>query len=508
MTVRASRRDLLRAGAAFAALAALPGCGRIVEAIAARADPLPERLRLPGGTEVDPAFHLLSRAGFGPRPGEVERVLAMGRDAWLDEQLSPDSIDDTLCGLRVAECETYADHPQDLRSVEPRLVERDLTRHTLIRAVHSRRRVHETMTAFWSDHFSIQTAKRGCLETKPRDDREVIRRHALGRFRDLLRASATSTAMLRFLDGAENRRLGPEDRPNENYARELLELHTLGVHGGYTQKDVTEAARCLTGWTVEDRGLAQLLTLGDAVFRPDWHDDDGKVVLGTTIPAGGGAADLERLLDVVCAQPATARHIARKLCRRLVSDPPPESLVASAADVFRRTDGAIAPLVRHVLVSAEFDASAGAKVKRPFEFVVSALRAVGAECRATPRELRFLERLGHVPFHHPTPDGYPEEPEPWMGTLLWRWNFALALATGELGETRADLAGLARRAGLDPRTSSPADLSPLLYGRVATAEERAAVDAYVARPGAAGMESDRRAEGVALLLCAPAFQVC
>lgn len=506
MSARRTRRDVLRAGAALAVLAALPGCGPLADAISARTDPLPERLRLPGGPSVDPAFLLLARAGFGPRPGDLERVLSMGRDAWIDEQLDPASIDDTLSDLRASECESYEGHPQDLRGVEPRVVERDLVRHSLLRAVHSRRRILETMTAFWSDHFSIQTAKRGCLETKPRDDRDVIRRHALGRFRDLVRASATSPAMLRYLDGAENRRRTPDERPNENYARELLELHTLGVRGGYTQRDVSEAARCLTGWTVEDRGgIEHLFSLGDAVFRPDWHDDGEKSVLGTTIPAGGGARDLEVLLDVVCSHPSTARHVAWKLCRRLVADPPPESLVESTAWLFRQTDGDAAALVRHVLRSPEFGASAGAKVKRPFEFVVSALRAVGAPSRATPAELRFLERLGHVPFHHPTPDGYPEEPEPWMGTLLWRWNFALALTTGGLGDTRADLAGLARRAGLDPATASPADLAPLLFGRAATPEERSAVDAYAARSG--GSAADRRAEGVALLLCAPGFQV-
>lgn len=503
MTVR-TRRDLLRAGAALAALAALPGCDRFADLVAARTEPFPERLALPDGTAIDPAFHLLSRAALGARPGDVDRVRAMGRAAWIDEQLAPESIDDTACDLRAAACESCFEHPQDLRSVEPEVIERDLARLVLLRAVHSRRRLFETMCVFWSDHFSIQTAKRGCRETKPTDDRLVVRRHALGRFRDLVRASALSPAMLLFLDGAENRRRTPDERPNENYARELLELHTLGVHRGYTQRDVMEAARCLTGWTLEDRGLRQLAHAGETVFRPEAHDDGEKVVLGTTIPAGGGERDLDRLLDVVCAHPATSRHVAWKLCRRFVADVPPEPLVESTAGVFRQTQGDVRAVVRHVLTSAAFEASAGARTKRPFEFVVSAMRSLGADCRATDEELAFLDRLGHRPFHHPTPDGYPDEPEPWMGTLLWRWNFAVALTTGRLGATRADLVRLSRSAGIDAATASAAELAPLLYGRAATAEERAAIDAFAARPG--GDAAMRRAESVALLLCAPAFQ--
>ncbi len=503
MRARVARRDVLRAGAALAALAALPGCDPLMRALAGIADPLPERFGIGGGAKVDPLFHLLSRAAYGPRPGDLDRVREIGREVWLEQQLHPDTIDDSACDLRVSDCELAFDPPQELMSVPERAIDRDLVRSTLIRAVHSRRQLLEVMVRFWSDHFSIDTGKRGCVQAKPMDDREVVRRHALGPFRDLVRASATSRAMLVYLDGAENR-AARGARPNENYARELLELHTLGVRGGYTQRDVMEAARCLTGWTIESR-LKHLFKMGDVVFRRDLHDDGEKVVLGTRIPAGSGEADLDALLDIVCTHPATARHIATKLCRRLVSDPPPESLVASAAEVFAAHGGDTTIVLRHVLTSPEFAASTGAKVKRPFRFVASALRAVGAECRAGPREIDFLTRLGHVPFHYPTPDGYPEEPEPWMGTLLWRWNFALALSTQKLGSTTVDLEALARRAGLDPAKAPPTDLAPLFFGRVATAEERAAIDAFAAREG--GARSARRAESVALLLCAPGFQV-
>jgi uncharacterized protein (DUF1800 family) len=311
--------------------------------------------------------------------------------------------------------------------------------------------------------------------------------------------------MLRYLDGAENRRSNRTERPNENYARELMELHTLGVHGGYTQHDVMEAARCLTGWTLENRPGLRIFQRGTVVFRPDWHDDGEKTVLGTKIPAGEGEEDVQRLLDIVAGHEATARRVAWKLCRRLVADPPPESLVERATAEFTETGGNIAQVVRTVLTSPEFDASVGLKVKRPFDFVVTAMRVTGAECRADGREIEFLTRMGHVPFRYPTPDGYPEEPEPWMGTLLWRWNFALSLATNRLGQSKCDLDALARRAGLDAKTSSPADFAPLFLGRSATREERDVVDAYAARK--VGDAAARRREAVALLLASPAFQV-
>jgi uncharacterized protein (DUF1800 family) len=515
-----SRRDVLRTGAALAALTALGGCDR-AGLLLGRGEPLPDRVELAAGS-LCPVFHLVARAGYAARPGEAEAVRARGAEAWIEEQLRPESIDDSACDLRLAGLvETIGDEPMDLRSVAPELVDRDLVRAALVRAVHSRRRVLESMVGLWCDHFSIQVQKKGCRETKPWDDREVIRRHALGRFRDLVEASAKSPAMLRYLDNAENRRATGADHPNENYARELLELHTLGVHGGYSQKDVMEAARCLSGWTLDDvpgprhvrREIESLLRpsaqsaaeRAGVTFRKDWHDDGAKVVLGVEIPAGGGERDLGALLDVVCRHPSTARHVAWKVCRRFVADAPPASVVESAAREFTRTDGDLRAVVRHVLGSPEFAASAGSKTRRPWEFVVAALRATGAECRADDEVVRFLERMGHVPFHYPTPDGYPEEPEPWMGTLLWRWNFAVALATGRLGRTRCDLAALARAAGLDPARDSPAELAPLFLGRSATSGERAAIDAYVARDG--GVVRERREEAVALLLCSPGFQV-
>lgn len=499
-----TRRELLRWTAAATALSTLPGCDGAVSFLWEELDPLPDSLDLTAGDTVSPEFHLLSRAAFGPRPGDVARVRAIGTQAWIDEQLTPDAIDDHLLEARVLQFESVNDEPHDLLSVRNQVIREHLDRATLLRAVHTKRQLNEVLVHFWMDHFSIDVGKRRCLETKPLDDRTVIRRHALGRFRDLVRASALSPAMLIYLDGQKNRKATADEQPNENYARELLELHTLGVKGGYTQHDVMEAARCLTGWTMgekDDIGRAFAYITGKAYldgkdtkirrafvpeFNAKWHDDDEKTVLGRRIPAGGGEQDLEDLLDIVCTHPATARYVSWKLCRRFVADEPSEELVESTVAEFTRTDGDIHAVVRHILVSEAFRSSTGARVKRPFRFVTSALRAVGAQSSASRAEISALERLGHVPHRYPTPDGYPDEPEPYMGTLLWRWNFALRLSGGSLGGTSVDLPELAKRAGLDPATASPADAAPLLLGRRATDEERRIVDDYVDRAAADG----------------------
>ena len=518
------RREFLRWTTAAAGLAALPGCERGFDFLNRRVpDGLPETLDLAAGTRPSPEFHLLQRAAFGPRPGDVARAGELGTAAWIDEQLAWRDVSDVALESALLQFESVFDDPSDLLSVKNAVIREHLDRSALMRAVHTRRQLHEVMTHFWTDHLSIDVGKRLCTETKPLDDLTVVREHALGRFRDLIRASALSPAMLVYLDGRENRRRTPDEQPNENYARELLELHTLGVHGGYTQHDVMEAARCLTGWTFresdslgdvfallsgtallrKDEGRRKIRRAFEPVFRPEWHDDGAKTVLGTKIPAGGGAADLDALLDVVCTHPSTAQHVARKLCRRLVSPEPSDELVRSSAAVFTETSGEIEPVVRHVLTSEEFAASVNSKMKRPFRYVASALRSLGARSVASRREIASLERLGHVPHHYPTPDGYPDEAEPWTGTLLWRWNFALDLVSGRLGKTEVDLRGLAERAGLDPKTVSPAGLAPLFFGRRASSVETVAVDDYVAGSAAGGV----RREAVALLLSAPGFQV-
>jgi uncharacterized protein (DUF1800 family) len=368
-------------------------------------------------------------------------------------------------------------------------------------AVYSKRQLREVMVELWTDHLNVAIGKSLCRHLKPTDEREVVRKHALGRFRELLGASAKSPAMLVYLDGTLNQKTHPAEKPNENYARELLELHALGVDGGYTQKDVMEAARCLTGWVVRERWAP-----GNVEFVANRHDDGEKLVLGQRIGRGGGAADLERLLDIVVAHPSCARHVSRKLCRWFVADDPPAALVARTADSFVATRGNLTSLVRGVLRSPEFAAGSAGRLKRPFRFVVSALRALAADTHGRRPLLGELARMGQVPYRHPTPDGYPLEASPWLGTLLPRWGFALALVEGRIGHTRLDLArldrALASGAGCAQHAPARVWLRHLL-GRDPVPAELAPIQDYLD----AGREPGSRARAIALMLSTPAFQL-
>ena len=491
---RLSRRSLLGAGALSAL--DLTGCDRALSALTKIAgDRVPDPIEPPSSPAIDPIHHLLGRAGFGPWPGQVEEVRRIGKEAYIDAQLDPDAIDDTACALRTSVIDTVATPTSLLFEFPPEQVEVELQRHALLRAVYSKRQLYEVMVEFWTDHFNVAIGKSLCRHLKTADDRDVIRAHALGRFRDLLGASALSPAMLVYLDGRANARGPKGERPNENYARELMELHTLGLHGGYTQKDVMEAARCLTGFVVREEWAPGLVE-----FVPERHDDGPKTVLGHVIPAGGGRADVERLLDIVASHPITGWFIGEKLCRTFIADRPPASIVRRAADVFHETDGDIKKVVRAILLSDELAESTWAKIKRPFRLVVSALRAVGADTHAKGDLLDHLTRMGQPLFSFPTPDGYPTQGDAWLGTLLWRFNFALALAEDRIDGTRVDWEALhhaLRGDGLHGDTASLARLARHLFGRAPDETELAAVAGY-----GAGRDPRR----VALLLSAPAFQ--
>jgi uncharacterized protein (DUF1800 family) len=305
--------------------------------------------------------------------------------------------------------------------------------------------------------------------------------------------------MLWYLDGRVNRRASMQHQPNENYARELLELHTLGVHGGYTQKDVMEVARCLTGWTVRSKDKPPYFQIGKVEFDVAQHDFGVKEVLGERIAASPpsltstekeklGRAELERVLEIVTRHPATARHISAKLCRRFIADDPPPAAVETVAAVFSRTSGDIQETLRSLFATEEFRRARANKFKRPFQFIVSALRGTDARTDAGLEIINYLRRMGHAPFNYPTPDGYPEAAAPWMGTLLWRWNFAVALSHNKIAGTRIDPAKLLANAGGD------AGLMAHLLGRQPTAEEAQAYH-----------ESEA---GLALILASPAFQKC
>ncbi|MGH9842524.1 MAG: DUF1800 domain-containing protein [Blastocatellia bacterium] len=501
----ATRRAWLKTAVIASGAIPLAGCERIISRASREfGQAIPERISIADGAAVDPAFHLLSRAAYGPWPGDLDRVRAMSREAqgaWIEEQLAPETISDALCDLRARRFETLHHDPGTCYEYKKPVLREEITRHTLLRAIYSQRQLFEVMVGFWTDHLNINLEKGDCIYLKPADDRTVIRAHALGRFRDLIRASATSPAMLVYLDGKENKKASPDDIPNENYARELLELHTLGVHGGYTQSDVYEVARCLTGWRLRTKWRK-----GTVYFDPALHDHGEKTVLGARIPAGGGEKDLDRVVEILCRHPATARFIATKLSQKFVSETPPPALVDRVARVFAKTDGDIKAMLREILYSPEFDEARGSKFKRPFHFIVSSLRALGADTHAHQPLIEYLLRMGQAPFQHPTPDGYPDEAAPWLGTLLWRWNFALALASNQAPSVAVSLPALARAISTGGGEFKPETLLPHFIGRTGTGLELRSLNQYAARQGLG--TDERKAELIGLILASPAFQRC
>ena len=482
-----TRRGVLAGGGAT--VLSLVVLGRAPRAAAVGEAPF----AVPEAREVDLVEHVLARCSFGAAPGDRERLRALrprtedAVDTWIDRQLEPSNEEDPALRCSLGRLESLAQPLGELYEWKPEVLLRELSSAALLRAVGSRWQLREVMVDFWSDHLNIDASKGECAWLKAADDREVIRRHALGRFRELIGASALSPAMLWYLDGRTNRRATASERPNENYARELLELHTLGVEGGYTQADVMEAARCLTGWTVRDR---HRFRKGRVELDPSLHDDGEKRVLGHRIAAGGLARDLEVLLDIVARHPATARHVAVKLCRRFIADTPPPDAVGSVAAAFRRSDGDLRVTLRSLFRTEAFRSPADrrTKLKRPFQAMASALRATGARTDCGPPLLELLRRMGQAPFQYPTPEGAPDVAPAWTGTLLWRWRLAMALAGGELAGTSLDAERLIARAGGVDR------LAAHLLGRAPDPAEQAAL-AGSPRP-------------LALLLASPGFQVC
>ena len=502
------RRKFLRIGAGSMALLAATGCDRVpreLRFLLTDSSKANKPFQPPTSGEISPIAHVLNRAGFGARPGDYERVSKLGKtpreaaDSYLEQQLAPEKIDDEEAVYFVRRFETLSEPLGELFEYQPELLQHELMRASLSRAVLSERQLYEMVVQFWSDHFNIDPSKGDCKWLKVADDRDVIRRHAMGSFAEMLRASALSPAMLWYLDGRVNRRATMEHRPNENYARELLELHTLGVQGGYTQSDVMEVARCLTGWTVRSTERPPYFEIGKVEFKPAEHDFGAKQVLGERIEAVPshlsapereqlGRHELDRVLRIVTRHPATARHISTKLCRHFIADQPPERAIDAVGSTFTRTGGDIRATLQALFATDEFWHERGTKFKRPFHFVVSALRATAAKTDASLQIIDYLHRMGHAPFNYPTPDGYPEPAAPWLGTLLWRWNFALAVSENKITGTRIDTGSLRDGAGGD------LGLLAHLLGRQPTKPE---AQAY----------HDSGA-GLALALASPAFQRC
>jgi uncharacterized protein (DUF1800 family) len=527
-----------------------------------------------GLSERQAAAHLLNRFAFGPRPGEVDVAVKMGLDRWFEGQLAANLPDGrveedlrALPALRMSAREIAQTYPPPglvlLQAREAGILPRDaggkdrkgfkdlqdsdraalrnkvidfareqgyrsqkellgqLMTQKLLRAVESENQLAEVMTDFWFNHFNVSLTDNKTRAYLLSYERDAIRPNALGRFRDLLGATAKSPAMLLYLDNAqssaaadspttmedeirrvprrralmEGRGVGgrgafggrrdpemgqPKPRMrsqglNENYARELLELHTLGVDGGYTQKDVIEAARAFTGWSLlpagrrremAERRLARAERIGglgfhsegDFFFRADQHDAGEKTILGVRFPAGRGMEEGEAVLDLLAGHRATARHIAAKLAGRFVSDQPPQSLVDRLADVYLKTGGDVRQLLVALAESPEFwrREAIGAKVKSPFELAASALRATGGEVEEPRELLKWIARMGQPLYAYQAPTGYPDRAEAWVntGSLLNRMNFGLQLAAGRVPGVDLDLPAL--NGGREPESREAA----------------------------------------------------
>jgi uncharacterized protein (DUF1800 family) len=370
-------------------------------------------------------------------------------------------------------------------------VPNELRQATLLRQLYSKRQLYEVMVEFWNDHFNIFVEKGNCFYLKTVDDRKVIRQHALGSFHDLVWASAHSPAMLVYLDNQANEK----SHPNENYARELMELHTLGVDGGYTQQDVMELARCLTGWTVKEH-----FWLGDFVFKEDLHDMGVKKVLGLEIQPAG-LKEAEQVIETLAIHPGTARFIATKLARRFIADEPPQVIVEKAAEAFRKTDGDIRSVLRVILLDGL--PLARPKYKRPANFVLSAMRMLNVETDGAAIQDHLL-RMGHSYFSWPTPDGYPDRSEAWQGNLMPRWQFAFELLRDEIAGTKHNLQDLLDVAVSGDLQSDVDALASLLLG---SPLERVSRDELIASVQGAGASEEEILPILAAgILASPAFQ--
>ena len=471
-------------------------------------------------TPRDSALHALNRLAYGPRPGEVGRVATMGVMHWIDQQLDPFRLPDRVLAGRERAFGALGLDPDGLALASQTLTQlRQLVGQVqqiaVVRAVLSERQLREVMIDFWVNHFNVYFAKGADRVLMPAYIERTIRPRALGRFEDLLIATAQSPAMMFYLDnwesvargalppGADPVRQGsraPARGPNENYARELLELHTLGVDGGYTQRDVIEVARVFTGWSI-----ARPAQSGRFQFYPWAHDAGEKQIRGVRFPPGHGQDEGLRLLKLLAKDPATMRHVSRRLCARFVSDDPPDGCVDDAVDAWRRSGGDITEIVRAIVRSPDFwsPRAVRAKVKTPLEFVVSAVRAVGGEPDSTSELADVVGRLGQPLYLEPSPAGYPESQEEWVnsGALLHRMNAGLALAAGRLPGVTVSLDGAVTANGAPDTLIAAVD--DRLLGGILSARTRA-----VLRDQLTAVRDPRAARSlvVGLALGGPEFQ--
>ncbi len=513
---------------------------------------LPPAYRFPwraaGLTERQAAAHLLSRFTYGAEPGQVDAVVRMGLENWFAQQLAAQVPDDSLeqvlgryDALELSNqevAETYPRNGQVIRmAIRDGVVDKDSVKtdrreyravlqdymqqkglkreqelfrqffcQKILRAAYSQNQLQEVMTDFWFNHFNVSITKNDCAEFIPAYERDVIRPNALGRFNELLLKTAKSPAMLLYLDNFISSvpvdsmsMTGQRARGlNENYAREVMELHTLGVDGGYTQQDVTQAARVLTGWGIypmgeyaKGGGMAMLKKFsdqqiasrgfvheGDFFFNANRHDKGEKTVLGHVFPAGGGYEEGVELLGMLAQHPSTARFISRKLAVRFVSDEPPASLIDKMAKTFLDKNGDIRQVLLTMVEAPEFWSAPALreKTKSPFELAIGSVRSLHATILQPMQLYNWVTRMGEKKYYYQAPTGYPDKGVYWIntGSLLNRMNFGLALAAGRIPGVSVDL--LALNGGHEPESAQAA---LLIYGKLILPERN--LDATVKR---------------------------
>lgn len=493
MKTKFNRRDFLKLSTAFAAASALAACAPNAENEIGLPFDSPENplINPEVQTPLPPvplAILALNRLTFGVRPGEADLFNSLGASDderlinFVTQQLNPDSIDDSEFEARynAAGFETlhktheqlYADHiannPYNSNDEtywdwysKPTY---ELVDATLLRAVYSKKQIVEILADFWHNHFNVYFWQDDGVPLLVSYNRDVLRKHALGNFRQMLEGVATHPSMLYYLNQNNSNDAGP----NENFARELFELHTLGAENylgvrdpntvekdangisiGYVDNDVYESARAFTGWRVDDdtgEYENEIGKSGNFIYYKPWHDRFNKLVLGKYIPSDqADMQDGRDVLDLLANHPGTARHIARKLCKRFISDIPPESVVQAAANTFiefRSAPDQLKRVLETILLSAEFKSSWGGKVKRPFEALVSMMRALNSESNRIPDGFHWMLRMmGQGLFERRSPDGYPDSRESWANSmsLLYRWNAAVALTENWMDDEQGNI---------------------------------------------------------------------
>jgi uncharacterized protein (DUF1800 family) len=459
------------------------------------------------------AVFLLDRLGYGPRPGQAREILDQGLDRWVRDQLGPgpdaelDSRLAPLTTLGFSLSQVLDLYARDQASIGVILDQFVLAK--IVRAVHGKNQLREALVDFWFNHFNVFIGDDFGRLSIAAYERDAIRPFVFGRFRDMLGATAAHPAMLAYLDNylstvvrvVGGRQVGGL---NENYGRELLELHTVGVDAGYTQDDVVAAARAFTGWTIDG-----LRSGGHFVYRPANHDAAAKSVFGLSLPSGGGQDDGERLLDYLASHPQTAAFISRKLAQRFVADDPPASLVQKMANVFVASDGDLSRVTEAMVGSAEFWAPAfggsPGKTRSPVEFTFSALRAAGANVTATRGVTAVLNQMGMPLYGCLPPTGYGNRGDDWVNpsSHLARMNFGIDLATNGIVGVSVDARALVRSAGGNPddARSAATALSDHVFGRTLSADTLATAS----RVGANNFVSVA-ARVLGLLLAGPEMQ--